>query len=122
MERTHYRSVSSRTLVYMYRPIRLMYIRLRINHVTPMSGAYTIHYTRGVLFATLLRRAFKPPLLDGVWGSRADRPRQHESATTPTLSLSALPWPAPRPQFAMRALCDWERCSSSSTAVLPGAA
>ena len=48
MERTHYRSVSSRTLVYMYRPIRLMYIRLRINHVTPMSGAYTIHYTRGV--------------------------------------------------------------------------
>ena len=58
MERTHYRSVSSRTLVYMYRPIRLMYIRLRINHVTPMSGAYTIHYTRGV------RARYVVPCLD----------------------------------------------------------
>ena len=71
---------------------------------------------------TFLRRAFNPPLLDGVWRSRADRPRQHESATTPTLSLSALPWPAPHPQFVMRALYDWERCCSSSTAVLPAAA
>ena len=48
MERTHYRSVSSRTLVYTYRPIWLTYIRLRIKLVTPMSDAYAIHYTRGV--------------------------------------------------------------------------